>query len=140
MPDIADLQARDRASRSFSLNLGDPGAPRLFHLLEPTTHEVRLASLRAGLGGQRVDAAAMALLERALLAQAITGWHGVTAADLLAQYPDQAAKIGGDLVPFDPAGVELLLNAQPGWSTTLWAALVDRLAQRGQLREEASGN
>lgn len=140
MPDIADLQARDRASRSFSVQVGEPGAPRTVHLLEPSTHEVRLASLRAGLGGQRVDAASMAVLERTLLLQAITGWQGVVASDLLAQYPDQAAKIGGDLVSFDAAGVELLLNAQPGWSTTLWTALVDRLARRGQLREEASGN
>lgn len=135
---IADIKARVLAARQFSVTVG-PDSARTVQLLEPTTHDVRLASLRAGLGGLQ-DQAALAVLERTLLVDAITGWSGITAADLLANHPEQAAKAGDEAVAFEPGGAELLLDAQPAWSQALWAEMLERLAKRGSKREDAAKN
>ena len=139
MGEIADIKARVLAARQFSISVVADSAPRTIHLLEPTAYDVRLASLRAGLGGLRDDAA-LAVLERALLLDAITGWSGVTGADLLAPHPEQAAKAGPVSVPFEAGGAELLLDAQPDWGRRLWAELLERLAKRGTTREAAAKN
>lgn len=139
MSDIAELKARVLAARQFVVVVGPADAPRTVHMQEPTAQDVRLASLRAGLGGLQ-DAAALAVLERALVADAITGWSGVTAADLLAHHPEQAAKAGAAPVKFEPGGADLLLDAQPAWSERLWSELLERLARRGAAREAAAKN
>lgn len=139
MSDIADLKARVLAARQFSVTVGPTDAPRTIHLVEPTAHEIRLASLRAGIGGLQ-DTAALVVLERTLLGEAISGWDGVTAADLVADYPEQAAKAGDKTVAFDSSGVVLLLDAQPTWGQRIYSELLDRLAKRGAAREAAAKN
>lgn len=139
MVDIADLKARVLAARQFTVTVGPADAARTISMLEPTDHEVRLASLRAGIA-RGEDQAASVLFERALVAMSIKGWSGVTAADLVASQPEQAAKLGAELVQFDPEGVELLLDNQRAWSQQLWAALVDRLDRRTTTRQAAAKN
>lgn len=138
MSDIADLAARVLAARQFSVEVGPADAPRTINLLEPTDHEVRIVSLRCGLGAGK-DTAAPVLFERALVAMAIVGWSGVTGADLAANHPEQAAKAGGP-VEFEPLGVDLLLDAQREWAQKLWSELVDRLDRRLTQRQAAAKN
>lgn len=138
MNDLADLQARIHAARQFTVTVGPQDAPRTIHLLEPDDHQIRLAGIRAGLRG--ADPAAELVFERTLLVQAIKGWSGVTGADLLHGFPEQAAKAGDTAVAYAPTGVETLLNAQREWGAQLWAALVERMAQRSAAREPAAKN
>jgi hypothetical protein len=139
MSDIAELKARIAAAKQFTVTVGPADAPRTIQLQEPDDHQVKLAGIRSGLRGGK-DPAAELLFERALLLEAITGWSGVTAADLLRGFPDQAAKAGDKPLDFEADGVEMLLDAQREWGNELWSALVDRMAQRSAAREPAAKN
>jgi hypothetical protein len=132
--ELADLKAKAIGARSFSAAVGPPDAPRTIHLRTPTQHELRLASLRAGVGGMS-DAAAMAVLERALLVLSVVGWAGVACADLA---PVQSG--ADDAAEFEPGATELLLDTHPEWGEQLWLVLVEHITERGQRREAAAKN
>lgn len=135
--ELADLKAKAIGARSFSAAVGPPDAPRTIHLRAPTQHELRLASLRAGVGTM-ADAAAMAVLERALVVLAVVGWAGVTCADLAPVLESDPSAT--DAAPFEPGATELLLDAQPEWGEQLWRVLLEHITERSQRRDEAAKN
>lgn len=137
MSDIADLKARIQAARQFTVTVGPEDAPRTIHLQEPDDHQVKLAGIRSGLRSDK-DGAAELLFERSLLVESITGWSGVTAADLLRGFPDQAAKAGDKPVDFEADGAAMLLDAQREWGREIWGSLVARMAERDRAREPAA--
>lgn len=134
--ELQDIKTRARASRQFTVSLGAPHEPRTIELHTPTIHEVKIAGLRAGISNA-ADAAAMAILGRELLLLAVTGWAGVTCADLADGLKGDS---GADGIPWSAAAVPLLLDQNPGWEEQLWSQLVARLAERAQVRESAGKN
>jgi len=135
--DLDYIQRKARAAREYTTTLDAQGAPRTFQLREPTKHQSVLAGLRC-----RADAGtpgvAMVLLGRALLLECIVGWQGVLISDLLPVAPE-----GQDTTQpfaFDPAAIELLLDTNPHWEQQLWSGLVDRMARRDGVFEEAAKN
>jgi len=135
--DLADIKAKAIGARSFSAVVGPPESPRTISLLTPTQHEMRMASVRAGVADQS-DAAAMLVLERALLVLAVVGWSGVTCGDLAPVL--QADARGNDVAAFEPGATELLLDAQPDWGAQLWVLLLQQITSRSDRREAAAKN
>ena len=124
--DFADLMRRANAQRE---SVFDAGGGRSITLRLPTEHQMRVAVLRAG----RTDAAAWAVMQRALLEQGIVAWSGVTLADLLTNGGDEA-------VDWDAAAVPLLLDGRPDIATALAADLTRRMAERTAAKDAAAGN
>lgn len=131
---LADLRRAFDAAREFTLYVGpDDATPRRSLTLRlPTEHEVRVASLRAGVRTMS-DPAALALLERQLLVQSVVGWAGMRRCDLLPHEP-------ADALEFHPGAVELLLDAQPEWFKQPAGELLERISARAQQRDAAAGN
>lgn len=143
--DIADLQRQAMAAREYAVAIGPPDpveAARSIRMRVPTEHEIKLAALRAGVD-RLTDAAAPAVLERALLVQAIIGWSNLQCADVLPAdgLPGaEHAPAPTEPLAFAPAAVSLLLDAQPAWADTLQRGLYARLKQRAAQRESAAKN
>lgn len=137
--DFEDITRAALAARSFSHALD--GERIAVSLLLPTPHEAEVAAVRHRLGPDgRPDGAAAVRTVRQLLEQAIVGWQGVTVRDLLPAdapaEPDQA----GQAVPWAPALVPLLLDAQPAWQMELHRHLFERIEQRNAARDTAAKN
>lgn len=132
---LADLRRAFEQQREFTLYVGpEADTPRRSLTLRlPTQHEVRIASLRAGVRTMS-DPAALALLERQLVIQSVVAWAGMRRADL------QLPADGTDTLEFHPGAVELLADAQPDWFKQPAAELFDRIARRDQERDAAAGN
>ena len=130
--DIHDLRRKVLAAREFSLVIDGVS----FTLRVPSEHQVQVASLRSGLGsGERHEqGAALLLLRRRLLEEALIGWAGAKVSHLVPGYePDEA-------LDFDPDAVPLLLDVQGGWAQQLDEALVMRLAERHKPQDTAEKN
>ena len=136
--DLSELKQKAQAAREFSVALPTAGGDKCSVILRlPTEHDVRLASMRAGVVAM-ADAGAMVVLERALLLLAVIGWTGVVHADVLASL---ATDIEGQVpFAFEAGATELFLDANPDWTQTLWGELIARLANRRAEREVASKN
>lgn len=131
---LADLRRSFESQREFTLYVGpEADTPRRSLTLRlPTQHEVRVASLRAGVRNMS-DPAALALLERQLVIQCVVGWAGMRRSDL--QLAD-----GAEALDFHPGAVDLLLDAQPDWFRQPAAELFERISRRDQERDAAAGN
>ena len=131
---LADLRRAFEAAREFTLYVGPEHANprRSVTLRTPTEHQVRLAALRSRAGALGSSEVLHAQLERDLLEHCICNWAGMQAADIVEGQ-------GGDL-PFAPAVVPLLLDAQPGWFTVPAAELLRRLADRQERAEAGAKN
>jgi nucleotide-binding universal stress UspA family protein len=131
--DLADLKRQATAAREFSVSVGTP--PRHITLRTPTEHELTLAARRAGMHSATDDVAASLVLERALVCACLVAWSGVTVGDVLPD-SDQAAQP----LDFEAGAVPLLLDAKHAWAQELWAALVERLADRRVKKDTAEKN
>ena len=130
--DLADIQRQALAAREF-LAAGSEAAPQGAYatLRIPTRHEVQLAMRRAG---PEADAARMVTLERNLLESAVVGWGCVQVSHILPGHPN------ADPLPFEPAAVPLLLDAQPEWAQAWGIALFERMRSTRQIQEAAEKN
>lgn len=133
--ELADLKRLATAAREFSVSVGAAPAVRHITLRVPTDYELTLAVRRAGLHNVQDDSAAHLVLERALLGACVVAWSGVVVGDVLPA-SDQAAQP----LAHEEGVVPLVLDAQPEWAQALWAALVERLAQRRVDKDTAAKN
>lgn len=127
MTDINDLRRKAQAAREFVLPVG----VRSFTLRLPTQHELKVEALRSTASG--IDPAQSTVLVRSLLEKAVIGWSGVTCEDL-------APHGGPDLADLVPGAVALLLDSQPEIAAGLMDAFVDRMNERGTVKDEAAKN
>ena len=130
--DLADIQRQALAARQFQA-VASAAAPQGAYatLRIPTRHEVQLAMRRAG---PESDAGRMVTLERGLLESAVVGWGCIQVSHILPDHPN------ADPLPFDPAAVPLLLDAQPDWAQAWGIALFDRMQASRQVQEAAEKN
>lgn len=133
--DLADLKRLATAAREFSVAVGPDAAQRHITLRIPTEYELTLAARRAGMHQATDDVTATIMLERTLLCDCVVAWSGVVIGDVLPT-SDQAAQ---PLV-HEHGAVPLVLDAQPAWATSLWVALVERMAKRKELKDTAAKN
>lgn len=125
--DINDLRRKVLAAREFSLVIDGV----TFTLRVPSEHQVQVASLRSGLGN---DSAAMPLLRRRLLEEALIHWAGAQVSHLVPGHePDEPLDFDAEVVP-------LLLDVQAEWAQQLDEALVLRLAERRKPQDTAEKN
>jgi hypothetical protein len=124
----ADLIAKARARRAFSVDLGEG---RVLHALLPSHFDLEMAYARNS--GEPTASARLAGAYREIVAAALTGWQGVRVADL----------IGGDspeLADFSAALVPVLLDARPAWATRLREEIDGRIAARAEAEDAARKN
>lgn len=133
--ELADLKRLATAAREFDVTVGPTAAPRRITLRTPTEYELTLAARRAGMHQATDDVAASLMLERTLLCDCVVAWSGVVIGDVLPT-SDQAAQP----LCHEAGAVPLLLDEQPAWAQALWLALVERLAQRKELKDTAAKN
>ena len=128
--DLADIQRLAIAARQFQ---AEPlAAGRVNATLQiPTRHEVKLEMRRAG-GND--DAGSLVILERAMLQGFLVGWSGVLIKDVLPGHPND------DALPFEPAAVPLLLDAQPEWADAWSVQLFARMRAYREQQETAEKN
>lgn len=127
--DAPALRRAVLAARTFSVEHGG----RSFSVRLPTTHELAVACLRAGVRGTvetPADMAGWAEVRRDLLERGVVGWLGVTVGDLL---PD--AEETSIPVDFDPLLVPAVLDGIAGLSEVLGDTLMARIRER----REATG-
>jgi hypothetical protein len=129
--DLAEIKQRALAAREFSVQVAE--GSRVIRLRVPTEHEITLATRRAGFHLEMDQTAGMLVLERSLSVLGVVGWSGVKVRDVLPDGSDE------DL-PWETGATELLLDAQPGWATEIYAALLARLVERKQARDTAEKN
>jgi hypothetical protein len=133
--DLADLKRLATAAREFSVQVGAADAPRHITLRVPTQHELVVSARRSGIESIESDRAAMLVMTRALVLQAMVGFSGVVVGDVLPDHPQAA-----DALPCEPGAAELVLDAQPEWAKTLSDALMERLALRREQKDTAQKN
>ena len=130
MSDWAAIAAQAKAAREVQCSAGG----HTFTLRVPTRHEcVRIAHKSDSQGN-------LALLQRALLEEAIVGWLGPRLRDLFPGTEDSSNPEADAPLEWAAQGVPLLLDAQPGWEDTLNEALVDALNDRHARAKAAAGN
>lgn len=129
---LAELRRATQAAREFTVPIGPVGEGRSVNLRLPTEHELKVAGYRAGLGAVP-DAAAVPVLQRALLCAGVVEWSNITQADVLATSPAEP-------LPLRPMAVEMLLDAHPDWEVALAAEMSERLRKRQQTKAEAEKN
>jgi hypothetical protein len=129
--DLDDIRRNALAARQFTVQAGACS----FTLQVPTRHEASVAYTRVGHHGGDPDSAAMVRWQRAILVPAVVGWSGVLLSHVL---PDEPG--GTEPLPWEPAAVELVLDAQPEWDDRLTRALVDHLSKRRALEDTAAKN
>lgn len=129
--DWADVARRANAARELSHAIDG----RSFRLRLPTQEQVRILVLQHGTPGTASDAELAEWLRfgRELLEAALVGWDGVTLADIL-------EGADADPVEWDAAGVPLLLDAQPDWSTELQRVVNEAMVARRERIEAARKN
>jgi hypothetical protein len=133
--DLFDLKRLALTSREISVAVGPADALRHVTLRLPTKHETNLAALRSGMRDAENDKAATVVLQRALLVGSVVAWSGVVAGDVLPHHPQAA-----DPLLIEPGAVDLLLDAQPDWATTLGMALMTEMAARSVKQDTATKN
>lgn len=128
--DLADIQRQAIAARQFAASPLAEG--RVAATLQiPTRHEVKLQLRRAG---DADDAGSVVIVERALLQAFLVDWSGVLIKDVLPNHPND------DALPFEPAAVPLLLDAQPEWADAWSVQLFDRMRAYRETQEAAEKN
>lgn len=132
--DLYDLKRLALAAREFAVVVGAEPA-RHITLRVPTQHQLVLVARRSGLQSIADDTAAHLVFYRGLLLLAIVGWHGVCIADVLPDHPQAAEPL-----EFDPAAVELWVDAHPAWEAELSDALMARMTERKQVQDTAAKN
>lgn len=131
--DLDYIKRKALAKREYTAKVGPEDAQRTIQMRLPTEHEITLASLRSGIAGM-ADAAAVAVLQRALVVQSVVGWSGVLCSDLLPGVE------GDHELPFETGAVSELLDAQHEWGQVLADELYTRLAERRKIRDAATKN
>jgi hypothetical protein len=133
--ELSDLKRLFTAAREISVQVGSADAPRNITVRLPTHHELTIATLRSGVRGVTDDLAATALLSRMLLTSSVVAWSGVLVGDVLPDLPQAAEPL-----VCEPSAVELLFDAKPEWSETVWSALMESLAKRRAVQDTAEKN
>jgi hypothetical protein len=133
--DLADLKRYALAQREFSCTLGEVNAPRTITLRIPTHHETVLAARRSGLHTAGDDLASHIVLQRSLLLQAVCAWSGVLIGDVLPDHDDAAKPL-----VYEREAVELVLDSQKDWEVELGAQLLQRMANRREVKDTAAKN
>lgn len=129
--ELDDIRRNALAARQFTLQVGGCS----FTLRLPTRHEASVAYTRVGRHDGEADSAAMVRWQRAILVPAVVGWSGVLLQHVL---PDEPG--GTEPLPWEPAAVELVLDAQPEWDDQLTRALLDQLSKRRTVEDTAAKN
>lgn len=127
--ELADIQRQALAARQFSAQQAQGRVSVTLQL--PTRHETQLGLARAG-GSD--DTARLLALDRLLLVAGVVAWSGVLIRDVLPEHPND------DPLPFEPAAVPLLLDAQPDWAAAWSAELFARLRTAREKQEAAEKN
>lgn len=142
MSDHADIERQAREAREFDHVAGGI----TFRLRVPTRYQTRVATLRAqaavaappSADGANVtagpDAAITAIIERALVTEAVVGWSALPLNRIL------PGADPGEQYAYHPAAVALLLDERPEWASSIGLALFDRMVARAQLLDSAEKN
>lgn len=120
------LQAA-KAARTYTQDVEG----RVFTLVMPSQHEMRVAYLRAG--AERDDPALLHIILREVLKKSITDWSNVTVDDFMKNGDQKAVDFDSDLV------LELM-DAQDDWRDVLDKELTKRLSARAGSIEAAQKN
>jgi hypothetical protein len=133
--DLETLKRKAAAALQFSVP-ASAKCPASFTLRLPTRFEASVCYTRVAQHEGARDPAAMVRLQRALLLGAVVGWEGVRKSHLLPGLPPEQ----DGALEFDPAAVELLLDAQPDWEEALTAELLAKRSQRAAVEDTATKN
>ena len=133
--DLHTLQAAALAAREIEHPISLPAGDVLIRLRLPTGQDVKLAAWRTGIGRTDGDKAALLVLQRGLIEQALIGWQGVRVGHILPGHVEATAPL-----PWDAGAVPLLLDAQPEAEQALFDLLNHRLAARNAAVEADAKN
>ena len=132
--DRHDIERNARAQREISEEV----APGIFITLRtPTRNEIQLAGLRARVHRDD-DAAAVAVMQRSLLQNAVVAWNQQLRLSHLLPVLPAGEQDGPQL--YEPGLVPVLLDAQPDWAARLALRLTQAIADSDRRRDSASGN
>lgn len=129
--DLDTLRYKARAARQLAVDIPDAGVR--FDLLLPTRHESSVLLARASGDKGLQDRATHISWMRSMLMAAVTQWAGVKGCHAVPGASE-------DELLFDPAALELVLDAQPAWEQRLSSAMLDALAARRQAEKAAEKN
>lgn len=133
--DLDTLRRKALAARTFHVDVA-PGVR--IALCVPTKLESTVLYTRVSLHAGGLDHAAQIRWQRAMLLAAIMGWQGVQCAHVLSDLAEESER--AQPLDFEPAAVELLLDAQGGWEQQLSAALMEQIRQRQAVEDAAEKN
>lgn len=122
--DLQAIQQRAMAAREFEHSIGEI----TYRLRVPTRHEVLLAAQRCGALRVNGDAAAMLVLQRAVLEGALIGWTGARVRHVLP--PEHAGADAEAPLPWAAEAVPLLLDALPDDAQALAGEITQRTERR----------
>lgn len=133
--DLATLQAAALAAREIEHPITLPAGDVVIKLRLPTDQDVRVAAWRTGIGRADGDRAALLVLQRGLVEQALIGWQGVRVAHIVPNHAEASAPL-----PWEAGAVPLFLDAQPVAQAGLGDVLNQRLAARNELIQDEAKN
>lgn len=125
--DLAELQAKDRAARVAELAIDG----RRFTFLLPKQAQIEDTLARAGADAD--EALPLARFNRLLLLDSLTGWDGVTLADLV-------DGCGSEPAPFTRGHAELLVDDGGTLGAELRLRFANLVAERRKRIEDARKN